>query len=1235
MDLSTCVDSALYDLEKLDDGYYMKSWLLRQGLRNLRTFHLCARICGHDDASLGGLLSRIESAFSDMRKADRRTGRIFVQDEEVSAELDDYHDEIKYFKREIHEWYINFLDCSRQSCSPNRDELLVVIDSLLENVEDSIKESVFPLVEQLEALLEKLIFLQNFIRFTALRGIDDTHLGHLLTHIKAVVVHAAHHSYMCQFEEDERMVVKISGLLQRIKPVDPQVYETYVQALTASKSSRQSHTAAPEMDGHVLEDFLHSLLSNLWEILWSGTFPIFSTKDHLQILYEGLRALNNILKKHAKNFDQKLWDLTAVMVCDAGLVICSLFLDATEDDLAKEMDHMLFDLLERIKLIRAKFSEESSEGSKFNFPKVDELGFIDFLLENLTEFTSWEAGPIALAKRQIQTIQEELVFLRSFLGKIVELRNEQEEFQCLWNRVVELAFRVEFLIDSLVVGDIPDSFPTPFDSIAEEVKITKLDALNIFDSKGLDIKVKKVAESSNYFPSERSMPIIKDDIVGFDDEAKSIIDRLERGAKQLQIVAIVGMPGAGKTTLAKMVYNDFSIVSHFHVCAWCCVSQVYNKKNLLLEILTYIFGKLSNEYFEMSEDDLAFKLFRSLKQRKYLIVLDDVWDISAWNSLEASFPKDACGSRIMLTSRHLDVAPKDKLDREPHVLRQLTNDEGWKLLKAKLFPRDDWPPTLCELGMQIVETCKGLPLTIVILAGTLATVDQRGWKEVVEHISSSTVPGMEQWKNMFELSYRYLPDELKPCLLYFGAFPEDQELATKKLTWLWIAEGFVRKSQSKSLEDKAKDYLMHLISRSLVLVAKQSSTGKVKTCRVHDLLHQFCIIKAKEERFFQLLQGYDELSSFNEPHNLRRLYIYSKLEHFKDSRLFCPRVRCLLFSHKGYRAISFNLSFIIGVFKLLRVLDLSKIPEGFTFPREVEILVHLRYLAVRGMINSIPSSVANLSNLETFIVFSSAKFQIDNIWNLKKLRHLQINGTHFQAGFSVPCDYLDSSAELCNLDTCSTIHLSWENLEKILRKFPNIHKLKVKLIKHGASTGESNKVLVLDYLSKLESLNVSHYSGWMFSRQWQIEFCFPSNLRKLTLSDFRLSWSKMSAIGNLPNLEVLKLLENAFIGKIWSMEDERQFPKLSFLKLEGLDIVRWTASESEDHLPCLVKLVLRNCFELKEVPSCLGNFSTLQMIEVFRCSNATSSVNQIQEEQVSMGNEDLKVLISSSISKSS
>lgn len=120
----------------------------------------------------------------------------------------------------------------------------------------------------------------------------------------------------------------------------------------------------------------------------------------------------------------------------------------------------------------------------------------------------------------------------------------------------------------------------------------------------------------------------------------------------------------------------------------------------------------------------------------------------------------------------------------------------------------------------------------------------------------------------------------------------------------------------------------------------------------------------------------------------------------------------------------------------------------------------------------------------------------------------------------------------------------------------------------------------------------------------------------------------MSSIGNLLNLEVLKLLEASFEGEIWEMEAEK-FPNVRSLKLSSLNIVKWTSSEYDDYyFPHLQKLVLESGNALQEIPSCLGNSSTIEIIEVSKCPNCTSSLEEIQEEQISMGYSDLKILIS-------
>ncbi|XP_027172933.1 putative late blight resistance protein homolog R1A-3 [Coffea eugenioides] len=1264
----TCISSILDDLQALENDCQFfangPQKYLKRMLSYLRTFLLCARKYSNHDvqlpfdnkknqadnhkASLEALAVRIGDAIP-------KRGKKIRWDVVYDLEKD-----IKSFEQEICEWYVFFLGSSSQQSSNSlvrQDDLLEFMDSLVNYLPRSRPAYEVGLIKALE---EKLAFLKNFIRFVTLHGVENTELRPLLVHTEAVAVNAAHLSYKCQFKKGfgppKDVKESISELLQKIIPVEPQVLGTCIQALSASKLSRQSYG---DTDEHILRDFHHSLLCNLWDKLKRGTCSVILRQ--LQMFYEGLNSLRTILKEKPKEFDERVRDPTRVVKCYGGDVISPLSLNAIKDAIqAKDMDIVCSELLKIIKLIDAVITEKCPESSSFNFPKTNGLGFVDSLLEKMMDVTSSEAGSIALIDHPIQKVQEELVCLRSLLRKIVGLQNEDEEVQAIWNRIVGVAYRIEFLIDSLITGNILDSSSMSIHSILEEMNIIKPAALKICDSERLGGKVKEVTKRFNHMPQEGSKPIVNDVVVGFEDETASIINQLRNGSHQVKIVSIVGMPGCGKTTLARKVYNDSSVKSHFYERAWCTVSQIYDKRNLLLQILSCIESKLPEyvfkmgeedlDVFKMGEEDLALKVKRRLLKNRYLIVLDDVWDFDAWNGLEASFPDDGNGSRVILTSRLRGVAPQDKLDHEPYSLRQLAPNESWDLLKGKLYPGQDLaPPELCEIRQQIVEMCQGLPLTVVILAGILSRMDLHDWKEAVEGLSSRNVSSTEQCTATLELSYKHLPDTLKACFLYFGAFPEDHEHNTKRLISLWVAEGFVHKTHPKRSEDVANDYLMELISRSLVTVSKPRSIDGVKACRVHDLLYEFCVTKAKEENFSRLVRRDDKLSDINVPFYLRRLCIDSKVEHFDNLRLFSPAIRSLLlFSHDENSRSSFDLRFIFHIIKLVKVLDLSQINLGSTFPRELELLVHLRYLSILVNGRPVPASISYLTNLETLIWRNSSDHGSinfgtwiwrnpcvhgsvslpDTIWNLKKLRHLElIDEADKNYHFRFPDNNLDNSSQLCDLDILSCLSLNpQKNINKLLRKFPNIRKLRSSL---NLDKGCEYHV-AMDCLSHLESLSLSCvvYGG----DRYQLDFQFPLTIKKLTLSNFRLPWSKMAAIGNLPNLEVLKLHRRSFEGEIWEMEVEK-FPKVRFLKLASLHIVKWTASseyeyEEQDYFPRLQKLVLENCDALQEIPSCLGNSSTLEIIEVSKCPNCTSSLEEIQEEQISNGYTDLKILIS-------
>uniref|UniRef100_A0A3Q7J9E5 NB-ARC domain-containing protein n=1 Tax=Solanum lycopersicum TaxID=4081 RepID=A0A3Q7J9E5_SOLLC len=153
--------------------------------------------------------------------------------------------------------------------------------------------------------------------------------------------------------------------------------------------------------------------------------------------------------------------------------------------------------------------------------------------------------------------------------------------------------------------------------------------------KNLPLKTFSVVESSKHLRTQDSNPVNDEDIVGFENEVEELIDYLTRGTRELYVILIVAMGGQGKTTIARKLYNNDIIVSRFDIRAWCIISQTYNWRELLQEI----FSQVTCSKDEGDRDDiLADMLRKNLMGKRYLIVLDEMWDCMAWDDLRLSFP---------------------------------------------------------------------------------------------------------------------------------------------------------------------------------------------------------------------------------------------------------------------------------------------------------------------------------------------------------------------------------------------------------------------------------------------------------------------------------------------------------------------------------------------------------------------------------------------------------------------
>ncbi|KAM3304692.1 hypothetical protein P3S67_011558 [Capsicum chacoense] len=309
---------------------------------------------------------------------------------------------------------------------------------------------------------------------------------------------------------------------------------------------------------------------------------------------------------------------------------------------------------------------------------------------------------------------------------------------------------------------------------------------------------------------------------------------------------------SGKTTLAYKVYNDESVCSHFDLRAWCTFDQEYDEKKL-----------------------------KQLYGKRYLIVLDDVWDTTTWDDLTRPFPEVVKGSRIILTTRQKEVAFHGKGNTDPLNHRLLRLEESWELLEKRAFGKESCPDELLDIGKEIAQNCKGLPLVADLTAGVIAGLEKKKsvWLEVRNNLNSFILNSEVEVMKVIELSYEHLPDHLKPCFLYLARYLKDKEMNRDVMKMHWRAEGLVEQTGMKSLEEVMEIYLDNLISSSLVISFNE--IGDDPTCQLHDLVHDFCLIKAKEEKLFEQISSRDP--SFSSELMPRIVNIDYNKEQFKHN----------------------------------------------------------------------------------------------------------------------------------------------------------------------------------------------------------------------------------------------------------------------------------------------------------------------------------------------------------------
>ncbi|XP_075105270.1 putative disease resistance RPP13-like protein 3 isoform X2 [Nicotiana tabacum] len=1135
---------------------------------------------------------------------------------------------------------LDFIESLKNEEIQKVEKLILELDFLLLNLHHLSKYR----VDQLSSFMTEYEFLQNvcgnirhFHELIVNGCVGHENVEYVLPQFQLMAKRVGRFLWQNQIGGHSRLF-KLTHLFLEIIPTQLEVMHICLTNLKASTSTKVGRFIKQllETSPDILREYLIHLQEHMINVITASS----PGAHNIHIMIEFLLI---ILTDMPKDFihNGKLFKFLArvgALTRDVSSMARNLEEKSKNEESTNETNSATLGLLEKIELLKKELKDvylKAPDSSQLCFPMSDGPLFMHLLLRHLDDLLNSNTYLVALIKEEIRLVKEDLEFIRSFFGNV-----EQELYKDLWARVLDVAYETKDVIDSIIVRDnglLHLIFSLPF--TIEKINLIKEGVSNLFEKIPKNMGV--IVVNSPNKPVDRKSSIAGKIIVGFKEETYLIIRKLTGGPKTLDVISITGMPGSGKTTLAYKVYNDESISGHFDIRAWCTVDQKYDEMGLLEKLFNQVVGPTS----KFGENiDVADKLRKHLFGKRYLIVLDDLWDTAAWDELTRPFPEVEKGSRIILTTREKKVAMHAQRHSDPLDLRLLKLEESWELLEKKVFGKESCPDELVDVGIEIVQNCKRLPLVVDLVAGVIAGKEMKRsvWLEVRNDLNSFIFQKEEDVMRVIALSYDHLPDPLKSCLIHLASFPKDEAIPVRNLEILWLAEGFLEQREMKSVEKLFDIYLDNLISSSLVISFNE--IGDDRTCQIHDLVHDFCLIKAREEKLFGKISSIAPSSSSSDLMP-RQMNIEYRKWHFGHNNfvLFDSKKK----RHSGKHLCSLRITGHIyddnslydichlRHLRLLRVLQVDRfsITVNDSLLNEICTLVHLRYLNIQTEVDSLPLSFSNLWNLETLRVnnFGPPLVLLPTILNLVKLQVLGINDCSF---FDLDTDepiLVGEDSKLESLRLLRGLKLSnSKDIDDIFKRFPNLQELQFDLKKSWDCSTDRYWFPKLDFLNELESLKVtfedSYSNDSAFSaatnRLW--DFHFPSSVKMLCLCEFPLTSDSLSTIGILPKLEDLYLEDAIIEGEGWNMGEEDTFHNLKCLTLQRVTLANWEVRE--ESFPALEKLRVRDCRMLEEIPPSFGDICSLKSIELKWSPQLEESALKIKQDVEDL-DRDILVLV--------
>ncbi|KAI0514166.1 hypothetical protein KFK09_010200 [Dendrobium nobile] len=419
----------------------------------------------------------------------------------------------------------------------------------------------------------------------------------------------------------------------------------------------------------------------------------------------------------------------------------------------------------------------------------------------------------------------------------------------------------------------------------------------------------------------------KNDLIGRGKEKELVMEWLRNSSNEprgtdfygkISLLSIVGHGGMGKTTLLQHVYED-EMTKEFHLKMWVCVSNNFDVKKVIADMLESLEKKRPRLD---SLDALQGKLKEEVMSKRFLLVLDDLWEVeeerdkSKWENVLAPSACEGFGSKILVTTRMDAVALMFArvITKKVEIvqLKGLEEDVCLQLLNSHAFTgvenRPDDHKKLRAIAGEIVKKLSGSPLAAKVIAGVLNdNLNEGHWRTVLE----SNLLDQNSIHSILRLSYIVLQNHLRNCFAFCCMFPEDHEFDKDDLVRMWIALGFIQPSQGMTMEDIGGRYFDVLVKKALF-----DKVGD--DYKMHDLIHE------SASKFFAQVCGKllnDEESSLKISYTIRHLSIRTtNLDILKKIEKFRHLHSLFLFYEDSNQNLCSALIELFKASKSLRVL---------------------------------------------------------------------------------------------------------------------------------------------------------------------------------------------------------------------------------------------------------------------------------------------------------------------------